>query len=80
MYLICVLSSRGARPRSAGFQRGLSALRKIAANDHRLAPGFWWTMSAEAEDAIGCIKTGRWPDPDAAERTTRKRRGGYRLG
>jgi hypothetical protein len=25
-------------------------------------------MAAEAEDVIGCIQFGAWPDPDAAER------------
>jgi hypothetical protein len=37
-------------------------------NDHRLAPGIWWPLSAEAEDVIHCIETGQWLTPDAAER------------
>lgn len=58
----------GQRRSNDCFHAALPKLRKIATNDHRLAPGFWWPMSAEAEDAIGCIKTGHWPDPDAGER------------
>jgi hypothetical protein len=44
----------------------LPALRRIARHDHRLSPGFWWPMSAEAEDVIECIEQGVWPEPDAA--------------
>ncbi len=53
---------------NAIFQPALPKLREIAATDTRLAPGYWWPMSAEAEDAIGCIETGNWPQPDAGER------------
>jgi hypothetical protein len=50
------------------FHLALPRLREIAKHDTRLSPGFWWPMSAEAEDAIGCIETGSWPEPDAADR------------
>ena len=50
------------------FELALPRLREIAKHDTRLSPGFWWPMSAEAEDAIGCIETGSWPEPDAADR------------
>ncbi|HUE16885.1 MAG TPA: hypothetical protein VMR25_22100, partial [Planctomycetaceae bacterium] len=48
-----------------GEKRGL---RQIAKNDQRLAPGYWWPMSAEATDVITCIAEGHWPEPDAGER------------
>lgn len=76
MYLIASLSNHGypldkksqrARERNH-FARALPRLCQIAKNDKRLAPGFWWPMFSEAEDAIGCITTGRWPDPCASER------------
>ena len=51
-----------------GIRAALPHLRHIVVNDKRLSPGFWWPMSAEAEDIIGCIKFGKWPQPDAAER------------
>jgi hypothetical protein len=56
------------------FSTALKKLRKIAANDHRLAPGFWWPMSAEAEDAIASIE-GRSSEFDAGERWKNKVRG-----
>ena len=71
MYLIGSLSSDGFRRRHStpdDFRSVLPRLRDIAANDHRLAPGYWWPLSAEAEDVICCIKKGHWPNPDAADR------------
>ena len=50
------------------FKSALPRLREIAAHDHRLAPGFWWPMAAEAQDAIDCIKMGQPAGPDAGER------------
>ena len=50
------------------FLGALAKLRKIAETDHRLAPGYWWPMSAEAEDVIVCIEQGHWPEQDAADR------------
>ena len=50
------------------FDPALPRLREIQANDHRLAPGFWWPMSAEAEDVICVINTGHWPEHDAGDR------------
>lgn len=75
MYVIGSMCSNDPEPhrsRSTGFESLLPNLREFAANDHRLAPGYWWPMSAEAEDVIGCIQTGHWPTPDAAERWQRK--------
>ncbi len=71
MYLLMSLANRCGRQSAVVDQqlaRALPRLQEIAANDQRLAPGFWWPMSAEAEDAISCIATGRWLDPDAADR------------
>jgi hypothetical protein len=71
MYLIGALCSHGTREPRANLQEFKSALprlRQIAKNDQRLAPGYWWPMSAEAADVINCIVEGRWPDPDAGER------------
>jgi hypothetical protein len=71
MYLIgAICSCRMMRRHSNSddFDCALPRLRQIAENDHRLAPGYWWTMSAEAEDVICCITKGHWPDPDAGER------------
>jgi hypothetical protein len=71
MYLIGSLCSNQRPQRRSlhsDFESVLPRLRQIAAKDHRLAPGYWWPMSAEAEDIICCIKTGQWRDPDAAER------------
>lgn len=50
------------------FAEAISKLRLIAKHDHRLVPGYWWPMSAEAVDVIACIESGQWPDPEAAER------------
>ena len=71
LYLIGSLSSDAFRRRHAtphDFRSALPRLRDIAANDHRLAPGYWWPLSAEAEDVICCIEKGHWPNPEAAER------------
>lgn len=70
MYVIASLSNiAGSRQRvDKSFRAALPRLREIAAHDHRRAPGFWWPLSAEAEDAIGCIENGIWPEPDAADR------------
>lgn len=58
----------GQRIHNERFHAALPKLREIAAHDHRLAPGYWWPMSAEAEDTIACIETGTGLDPEAAER------------
>lgn len=71
MYVIGALTSRGDwnPPRvHTDFHCALPRLREIAATDHMLAPGYWWPLSAEAADVIGCIETGTWPQPDAAHR------------
>ena len=71
MYLIgAMCSHRTARrpSESADFDAVLPRLRKFGRHDNRLAPGFWWPMSAEAEDVILCIKDGHWPNPDAGDR------------
>lgn len=77
MYLIASLSSNyepnnnriKQRQRERNhFARALPRLRQIAKNDKRVAPDVWWPMFSEAEDAIGCITTGHWPQPDASER------------
>ncbi len=71
MSLIGALCSRrtALRPSASGdFDAALPRLRKFAGHDNRLAPGYWWPMSAEAEDVISCIKDGHWPDPEAADR------------
>ena len=57
-------------PQRSGLEKALPALRRIAANDHRLAPGFWWTMAGEAEDAIYALEHGRSPEVTADERWT----------
>ncbi len=71
MYVIAQLaqnfSSNGNRS-NACFAASLPRLRQIAATDHRLAPGFWWPMSAEAEDAIHVIEHGEWGETDAGDR------------
>ena len=51
-----------------GLEKSLPVLRRIAANDHRLAPGFWWPMSGEAEDTICALETGCSPEVAADER------------
>ncbi|WLD10772.1 hypothetical protein [Planctellipticum variicoloris] len=71
MYVIGALTSRGDwNPPTVhtDFHCALPRLRGIAATDHMLAPGYWWPLSAEAADVIGCIETGTWPQPDAAHR------------
>lgn len=71
MYLICSMAANREKPvllKNDPFYPALRKLRQIAKQDHRLAPGLWWPLSAEAEDAIGCIQTGQWPQPQAAER------------
>ena len=72
MYLIGSLCSDYApdrqHSRPDGCESALPRLRKIAANDHRLSPGYWWPMSAEAKDVIYCIKRRQWPSLDAADR------------
>jgi hypothetical protein len=71
MYLIGSLcSNRRGGSISCGCETALPRLRKIASNDHRLSPGFWWPMSAEAEDVICCVTKGHWPELDAGERWT----------
>jgi hypothetical protein len=52
------------------FRSALPRLRELA-KDKRHAPGIWWPMSAESEDAIACIENGIWPEPDAADRWQR---------
>ena len=70
MYVIGSLCSElwPHRSRLTGFESALPKLREIAAHDHRLSPGYWWPMSAEAEDVIECVQTGHWPAKAAAER------------
>ena len=71
MYVITQLAQNFSSNRNrsnACFAVALPRLREIAANDHRLAPGFWWPMSAEAEDAIHVIEHGEWSETDAGDR------------
>ncbi len=71
MYVIMQLaqSNFSNRTRSnAMFTSALPQLLEIAATDHRLAPGYWWPMSAEAEDAIAVIETGHHQENDAGHR------------
>ena len=71
MYVLMQLAQNdysNSKRSNAGFAAALPRLRKIAATDHRLAPGFWWPMSAEAEDAIYIIKHGNGRENDAGER------------
>lgn len=71
MYLIMQFAQNdfSNRTRSnAMFKSALPQLREIAAMDHRLAPGYWWPTSAEAEDAIGVIETGHHQENDAGHR------------
>ncbi len=71
MYVIMQLAHNDSlnRTRSnAIFAAALPQLREIAATDHRLAPGYWWPMSAEAEDVIAAIETGNSPENDAGHR------------
>lgn len=71
MYVIMQLAQNGySNPNrsNACFAAALSRLREIAATDHRLAPGYWWPMSAEAEDAIDVIEIGNGREDDASYR------------
>jgi hypothetical protein len=71
MYVIGSLASNsraGQNPSRSDLISALPKLRQIAKHDHRLAPGYWWPMSAEAVDVIACVNNGQWPNPDAAER------------
>lgn len=71
MYVIISMAhncSSNAKRSNACFNPLLPQLREIACKDHRLAPGFWWPMSAEAEDAIFVINTGNSAEHDAADR------------
>ena len=71
MYVISQLAqnySEHGRRDNRRFESVLPRLRDIADTDQRLAPGFWWPMSAEAEDTIFVIETGNGPQIDAAER------------
>ncbi len=69
MYVISTLcSDTHRRTPLRGLESALPILRRIAANDHRLAPGYWWPMSAEAEDVLACFESGQGPDLEAAER------------
>jgi len=70
LYLIGILSSHkkiGNRSKKQ-LRSALPRIREIAARDHRFSPGYWWPMSAEAEDILHCIEHGTWKDPDASER------------
>lgn len=71
MYLLMILAKRNGRETHVidrDLAPALPRLKQIAADDHRLSPGLWWPMSAEAEDAISCIERGCWLQPDAGER------------
>ncbi len=71
MYVLMQLAqnySSNPKLANARFAVALPRLRQIAKTDHRLAPGYWWPMSAEAEDAIKAITTGRNGPNDAGER------------
>lgn len=69
MYVVMQLAnSFDPRRSNAIFAEALPQLRKIAKTDHRLAPGFWWPMSAEAEDAIHVIRHGQGRENDAGMR------------
>jgi len=71
MYLIAQLGSHPRRSRPRGpddLQEAIPILKTIAARDRRIAPGYWWSMSAEAADALHCLEHRSWPEIDAAER------------
>lgn len=69
MYVVMCLANHFDSGRTNSvFAEALPRLRKIAKTDHRLAPGFWWPMSAEAEDTIYVIKNGNGRENDAATR------------
>ncbi len=71
MFVIATLANDNSSNRGRSnncFLLMLPRLREIALTDGRLAPGFWWPMSAEDEDAICVIETGSWPELDAGDR------------
>ncbi|HET6327871.1 MAG TPA: hypothetical protein VFG04_24515 [Planctomycetaceae bacterium] len=71
MYVIGSLANdywANQQARSRDFHVAIPKLRRIAKHDHRLAPGYWWPMSAEAVDTLACLETGQRPNPDAGER------------
>jgi hypothetical protein len=69
MYIVMsVAHTFDPRRSNALFSKALPQLRKIAKTDHRLAPGYWWPMSAEAEDAIYAIENGSPPERDASDK------------
>lgn len=71
MYIIMQLAQNYSSNRTrsnAIFAPALPRLREISATDHSLSPGYWWPMSAEAEDAIAVIETGNGQENDAAVR------------
>lgn len=52
---LCTVS--GSRtPVDRTLRSALRALRQFVRHDHRLSPGFWWPVSAEAEDVIRYIE------------------------
>lgn len=74
LYLIGQLASHQLRSVRSGLDEIVPLLRSFAA-DHRLAPGVWWPMSAEAADVLHCLQHGSWPEIDAAERWQGRGRG-----
>jgi hypothetical protein len=71
MYVIGSLATDyglGRQSRRGDFNQAIPKLRRIARHDQRLAPGYWWPMSAEAVDVLACLETGQWQEPEAAER------------
>lgn len=72
MYVIMQLATNcyrtDSRRTNRRFDAVLPRLREIAETDQRLAPGFWWPMCGEAQDAIEVIETGNGPVVDAGER------------
>jgi hypothetical protein len=71
MYVIGSLATdygQRRQSRRGDFNQAIPTLRHIAKHDQRLAPGYWWPMSAEAVDVLACLKTGQWQEPEAAER------------
>jgi len=68
MYFLGSLAVDRRRRPADQLESALPRLRTIAARDRRLAPGFWWPMSAEARDVIYCIQNGHWPNLDAGDR------------
>lgn len=71
MYVIGSLATNYGLRRQArrgDFNQAIPKLRHMAKHDQRLAPGYWWPMSAEAVDVLACLETGQWQEPEAAER------------